>query len=621
MSTTTTIATALEKKQRVKKEVSTCVICAEKLNKTTHANIKCLYCPFEACQTCCRTYLLNESIIKCMNPECGREWTRKFIRDVFPLSFITGQLKEHRENLLFQREQALLPATQPIIEARNECKRLDKVIAERERVVRDIRREIQTIYEEKQRITMNPNKKERAAFVRACPDEHCRGFLSTAWKCGVCEKWTCPDCHIVKGYTREDPHECNPDNVATAQLLARDTKPCPKCGEGIFKIDGCFSIDTSILLYDGSIKMSQNICVGDILVGDDGNPRTVLDLCTGVDDLYKVIQGSGMSYIVNSKHTLVLLIHKTNTIVEMIVHKYIKLTELEKSILVGFKRDGTTTSIQVESVGKGTYYGWEINDNHRFILPDFTVVRNCDQMWCTNCHTAFSWRTGAIENRIHNPHYYEWRRRTTNGEIPREIGDNPCAQNRELNHYTYETISVMMGRKHRQSVNFRSILTKVDRLIRNTVHLTMVERPPRPEAYERRNQDLRVQYLSNEISEADFKILLQRDDKRHHKAQEVSEIFDIVVNVVTDIMYRFLTYIDEAPPNEIDGEMFVEIDRIVDYANECLADVSKTYGTTRMALDYTIRLHTGNYAINKLAEMYPITTNDDEAPFTNNVNL
>jgi hypothetical protein len=609
MSTITT----MEKKGRSKKEVPTCIICAEKLNKTTHANIKCLYCPFEACQTCCKTYILNESTVKCMSPDCGREWTRKFIRDTFPLSFITGQLKEHRETLLFQREQALLPATQPIIEARNECKRLDKDILEKERVIRDIRREIQAIYEEKQRIMANPNKKERVAFVRACPDEDCRGFLSTAWKCGVCEKWTCPNCHVVRGYTRDEAHECNPDNVATAQLLARDTKPCPKCGEGIFKIDGCFVKDTSILLYDGSIKMSQDICIGDILVGDDGKPRSVLDLCSGVDDLYKVSQNNGLEYTVNSKHKLVLLTHKTNKIVEMMVDKYITLTKLEKSVLLGFKRDGTTTSIQVEFVGKGTYYGWEINDNHRFILPDFTVVRNCDQMWCTNCHTAFSWRTGSIENRIHNPHYYEWMRRTNNGEIPREAGDNPCGNNRELNHYLYENIAMILRRKHANLTNLRTVLNTVDRLIRNTLHLSLTERPPRPEAYERRNQTLRIQYLSNEITEANFKLQLQRDDKRHHKSQEYSEIFDIVVNVVTDIMYQFLGYVDTAPQNDINTNMFVEIHRIIDYANECLADVSKTYGTTRMALDYTVRLFTGIHAVNKLNEMYPTIT-DEVAP-------
>ncbi len=39
-------------------------------------------------------------------------------------------------------------------------------------------------------------------------------------------------------------------------------------------------------------------------------------------------------------------------------------------------------------------------------------IDGCDQMWCTQCHTAFSWRTGAQEEHVHNPHYYEWMRRT-----------------------------------------------------------------------------------------------------------------------------------------------------------------------------------------------------------------
>ena len=58
-------------------------------------------------------------------------------------------------------------------------------------------------------------------------------------------------------------------------------------------------------MWNGSIKMSQDIIVGDILVGDDGNPRIVQELCTGEDDLYYVHQNKGIDYIVSSKHKIV----------------------------------------------------------------------------------------------------------------------------------------------------------------------------------------------------------------------------------------------------------------------------------------------------------------------------
>jgi hypothetical protein len=80
---------------------------------------------------------------------------------------------------------------------------------------------------------------EKRAFVRACPAGDCRGFLSTAWKCGLCNVWVCPDCHDIKKEQKDDSHVCNKDALETAKLLAKEAKPCPKCAAQISKIDGC----------------------------------------------------------------------------------------------------------------------------------------------------------------------------------------------------------------------------------------------------------------------------------------------------------------------------------------------------------------------------------------------
>lgn len=71
------------------------------------------------------------------------------------------------------------------------------------------------------------------------------------------------------------------------------------CGYG-----KCHGIDTPIMMYDGSIKMVQDIKIGDQLMGDDSTPRNVLSLARGREKLYKVIPRKGESYVVNESHIL-----------------------------------------------------------------------------------------------------------------------------------------------------------------------------------------------------------------------------------------------------------------------------------------------------------------------------
>ena len=49
----------------------------------------------------------------------------------------------------------------------------------------------------------------------------------------------------------------------------------------------------------------------------------------------------------------------------------------------------------------------------------------CDQMWCTECKTAFSWSKGTVERGVvHNPHYYQWMRENGRNEPPRNQCDH-----------------------------------------------------------------------------------------------------------------------------------------------------------------------------------------------------
>ena len=82
-------------------------------------------------------------------------------------------------------------------------------------------------------------KEEKKTFIRRCLRKDCQGFLSTAWKCGLCEWYSCNVCLTVKGETRDSHHECKKEDIDTAELIRKDSKPCPNCGVFIQKSSGC----------------------------------------------------------------------------------------------------------------------------------------------------------------------------------------------------------------------------------------------------------------------------------------------------------------------------------------------------------------------------------------------
>ena len=77
--------------------------------------------------------------------------------------------------------------------------------------------------------------KEKKVFTMPCSYNECKGMLSTNFMCGICDKYTCKDCHEPL----QDEHKCNPDTVANTKAIKKETRPCPRCNARIYKIEGC----------------------------------------------------------------------------------------------------------------------------------------------------------------------------------------------------------------------------------------------------------------------------------------------------------------------------------------------------------------------------------------------
>ena len=216
-----------------------CSVCIEPMNKSTRKSVNCGMCNYSACRECYKHYILgiNENP-HCMN--CKKIWNHSMMTSNFDKKFVNTKYKKHRENILVEKELSKLVLTQPFVEKLMRNNKLKDDIREMKEQKKILE---QNINDALIKFELNKRCEDRKVFIRKCTSNDCKGFLSSQWKCGLCSNWSCPDCHVVVGLQRgmdgNVDHVCNADLLATAKLLDSDTKMCPKCSVGIFKIDGC----------------------------------------------------------------------------------------------------------------------------------------------------------------------------------------------------------------------------------------------------------------------------------------------------------------------------------------------------------------------------------------------
>ena len=271
-------------------EPDVCTVCRDRYTASIRKKISCKFCQASACSKCIEQYLLTRhEDAHCLH--CRVNYNDTSLLDICTKTYLQHTYFKHRQEVLINRERANLPALQERALQVKRQRELDHQIAAVHQEMREIKAdrdrklgEYTTLYREyyhqhrddkarylqvnglmdridelreaihlkKQliheltwgvrrahNVVADEKEEEKKKFIRRCTRDGCQGFLSTAWKCGLCEWYSCCHCFLVKGKEHDAEHECKKEDVLTAELIKKDCKPCPKCGEFIQKSSGC----------------------------------------------------------------------------------------------------------------------------------------------------------------------------------------------------------------------------------------------------------------------------------------------------------------------------------------------------------------------------------------------
>jgi hypothetical protein len=276
--------------KKEKEEAEACGICSDHYTSVLRRKITCKYCKESACSKCIEQYLLSKhEDAHCLH--CRVNYNEETLYEICTKTYVQNTYFHHRQEVLVNKERANLPGLQDSAMEVMRQRERDKKVAEIRAEISEIatKRDAaliasNTFYTEYMRIKKEngdtkairtkiaelriqmedygmmitakkdaihdmyrPNREEKEEkkedekkkFIRRCLRSECQGFLSTAWKCGICEWYSCSKCFCVKSKNEEDAHECKKEDVETAELIKKDSKPCPNCGEFINKSSGC----------------------------------------------------------------------------------------------------------------------------------------------------------------------------------------------------------------------------------------------------------------------------------------------------------------------------------------------------------------------------------------------
>ena len=226
-------------------------------------------------------------------------------------------------------------------------------------------------------------------------------------------------------------------------------------------------------------------------------------------------------------------------------------------------------------------------------------ISGCNQIFCVDCHTAWDWNTSKIiTGVIHNPHYYEFLNR--GGIIGRNNGDIPCG-GLPFAHEIRNMVNIIYLRETTQH-----ILLQIHQCVS---HIEQVELRNINNFNFNDNRKLRIKYLLKEIDEPAFKAILQSEDKKFQKITAFRNIYQMFVDVSSDIFRQILINYDKYLRDgkivkiiSFNDENIEILKNLINYFNENLKKIGKMYNCVYPGITTTKYLYVHNLETANLKE-------------------